>query len=115
MFVEDDSDWKRAFLARLIAVLGLPPFAYTVLFAFMVPNEHDGANERLVLAASSISLVFFLTSITISHVPYLRRRETKSMWHFGRIEMGTVVAICASLMFLLLASCWILLHRSSLQ
>jgi cytochrome bd-type quinol oxidase subunit 2 len=113
--VEDDSDWNRAFFARIIAVLGLPPLAYTVLSAFMLPNEHDGANERLVLVSSSISLAFFLTSLAISHVPYLRKRKTKLTWHFGRMEMSTVVAICALLMFLLLCSCWVLLHRSSLR
>lgn len=112
---ESNFDWNRAFFARLIALLGLPPFIYTLISAFMVPNEHHGANERLVLAASSISLVFFLSSVTISHVPYLRRREAGSMWHFGIIEMGIVVVICALLIYLLFASGWILLHLPNLR
>ena len=112
MFLEDDSDWKRAFFARLIAVLGLPLLIFT-LSGLRVPD--DRAKFRLVLLASASSLVFFLTSIAISHVPYLRRREIRSMWHFGPIELGIMVMICALLMYLLLASCLMLLHQSTLR
>lgn len=45
MSIDDESDCKRAFFARLIAGLGLLPFGYTALFALMVPNEHDGAKD----------------------------------------------------------------------
>ena len=113
MFVEDNSNWDRAFFARLIAGLGLLPFVYTTLFAFMVPDAHDGAKELFVIVGSEISLAFFFASLLISHLPYLAKRETSSMWHFGRIEMGIVGSICASLMYLLLASLWVLLHLSN--
>lgn len=111
MLVEDESDWKRAFFARLIAGLGLLPFAYTALFAFMVPDAHDGAKEPFVFVGSAISLAFFLMSLSISHLPYLRERETSSIWHFGRIEITIVGTICTLLVYLLLASCWFLLRH----
>jgi hypothetical protein len=54
--------------------------------------------------------LLFLTSMTISHVPYLRRREASPMWHFGLFATGAVITICALLMYLLFASWWSLRH-----
>ena len=109
MFTENDSDWRRAFFARLIATLDLLPLAYTLLTC-LVPPVPGGAREEMILTSGSISLTCFLASITISHVPYLRERESRPMWHFGLFATGAVIMICALLMYLILASWWSLLY-----
>jgi hypothetical protein len=107
---ESNSDWNRAFFARLIAGLSLPPLGYTLLSAVFLEPMPGGAKEHLVIAAGSISLALLLTSFAISHLTYLRQRRTSQRWHFRPIEMIALIIICAIVAFLLLTSAVSLLH-----
>jgi len=107
---ESNSDWNRAFFARLVAGLSLPPLGYTLLSAFFLEPMPGGAKEQLVMIAGSIALALLLTSFAISHVTYLRQRKTSTRWHFRPMEMVALTITCAILAFLLLISGLTLLH-----
>jgi hypothetical protein len=111
MFVEDDSDWDRAFFARLIAFLGVPPLAYASVSAFLLEPVPGGAKEELVLISAAISIAFFSISLIISYLPHLLRRQKRDAWHFGKIEVSIVGSLWCYLMFLIVMSTWALMFH----
>jgi hypothetical protein len=94
---------------ELVLVRNMTPAFDVAAPALTFPHiSMNGEKEPFVLVGSAISLAFFLTSISISHLSYLREGEARSMWHFGRIDMGIVGAICTVSVFLFLVSIWVL-------
>jgi hypothetical protein len=106
-----DSDWGRAFLARLLACLGIVPLAASFWLLFVLVQMPGGAKETLVLLASLCSFAPHAAALALGHWPSLRGWARHGRWRMGII--GTLflsIALCTSATLAVMSAVYLRLH-----
>jgi hypothetical protein len=110
MIRTNDSDWNRAFFARLLACLGTLPliFAFGAL-VLLVPRE-GGGKETLIFLGSLCSGLLLATAFSLGGWRRRASYSSEKRWHMGVVGTAILGAELLLSLYLLLGNAWSAFH-----